>query len=227
MSMARLSFHCRHRFSSGFTHEVQFETTAGVIGLFGPSGAGKTTTLAIIAGALRPQRGVVRLGERTLLDTDCRIAVPPQRRKIGCVFQDLRLFPHLTVEQNLRYGMIRRPARKIDFARVVEILELDALLDRAPRSLSGGEQQRAALARAVLQGPELLLLDEPLTALDAPLKARIVDYLERMLAELRIQTIFVSHDLADMRRLAEEVVVLEAGRVVSVGPATAFGGFSK
>jgi molybdate transport system ATP-binding protein len=224
MNMARLSFHCRHRFASGFTHEVEFETTAGVTGLFGPSGAGKTTTLAIIAGTLRAQHGVVRLGQRTLLDTDRRIALPPQRRKIGCVFQDLRLFPHLTVEQNLRYGMNRRPARKIDFSRIVEILELDALLDRAPRSLSGGEQQRTALARAVLQGPELLLLDEPLTALDVPLKARIVDYLQQLLAELRIQTIFVSHDLADLRRLADEVVILEAGRVVRSGPASSIAG---
>jgi molybdate transport system ATP-binding protein len=217
--MARLCFHCRHRFASGFTHEVEFETEAGVTGLFGPSGAGKTTTLAIIAGTLRPQHGAVRLGDRTLLDTGRGIALPPEQRRVGCVFQDLRLFPHLTVEQNLRYGLNRRPARKIDFARVVEILELREFLDRAPRSLSGGQQQRTALARAVLQGPELLLLDEPLTALDAPLKLRIVEYLERMIVELRIPTLFVSHDLADMRRLAEQVVVLEAGRVVRSGPA--------
>lgn len=216
--MARLFFHCRHQFSSGFLHQVEFDAETGVVGLFGPSGAGKTTTLAIIAGTLRPREGTVRLGDRLLLDTTHGIALPAERRKVGCVFQDLRLFPHLTVEKNLRYGFRRRPARKIEFSRVVEILELRNLLDRAPRTLSGGEQQRVALARAVLQGPELLLLDEPLTALDASLKRRIVEYLENLLAELKIPTVFVSHDLADMRRLAEYVVVLEAGRVVKCGP---------
>lgn len=222
--MARLQFKCRHQFSSGFVHEVEFEMSDGVTGLFGPSGAGKTTTLSIIAGTLRPQQGLVRLGQRDLLDTARAIAVPPERRQVGYVFQELRLFPHLSVEQNLRYGLNRRPARTIDFARVSEILELGGLLDRAPRTLSGGQQQRVALARAVLQGPELLLLDEPLTALDAGLKERIVEYLERMLAELQVPTLLVSHNLADVRRLAEQIVVLEGGRVVSSGPAKSFGG---
>jgi molybdate transport system ATP-binding protein len=179
--------------------------------------------LTIIAGTLRPQQGSVRLGERVFVDTARGIVVPPERRQVGCVFQDLRLFPHLTVEQNLRYGLNRRPARKIDFSRVVEILELGTVLDRSPRTLSGGQLQRTALARAVLQGPELLLLDEPLTALDAGLKDRIVDYLERMLSELRIPTLLVSHDLADVRRLAEQVIILEAGRVVRCGPTATFG----
>jgi molybdate transport system ATP-binding protein len=221
--MARLQFQCRHQFASGFIHHAAFEASEGVTGLFGPSGSGKTTTLAIIAGTLRPQQGTVRLGERVLVDTARGIVLPPERRQVGCVFQDLRLFPHLSVEQNLRYGLNRRPVRKIDFSRVVEILELGAVLDRSTRTLSGGQQQRTALARAVLQGPELLLLDEPLTALDAGLKDRIVVYLERMLAELRIPTLFVSHELADVRRLAERVVVLEAGRVVSSGPAATLG----
>ena len=222
--MARLRFHCRHQFASGFSLDAEFDASDGVTGLCGPSGSGKTTTLAIIAGTLRPKQGIVRLGERVLLDTARRIALPPERRQVACVFQDLRLFPHLSVEQNMRYGLNRRPARTIDFSRVVEILELGTFLDRSPRTLSGGEQQRTALARAVLQGPELLLLDEPLTALDAELKERIVVYLERMLAELRMPTVFVSHDLADVRRLAEQVIMLDAGRVVSNGSAAKFGG---
>jgi molybdate transport system ATP-binding protein len=216
--MPRLRFHCRHRFRSGFVLDAEFETSDGITGLCGPSGSGKTTTLAIIAGTLRPQRGIVRLGDRVLLDTARRIVLPPERRQVGCVFQDLRLFPHLTVEENLRYGLYRRAASKIDLSRVVEILELATLLDRSPCTLSGGQQQRAALARAVLRGPELLLLDEPLTALDAELKERIVVYLERMLAELRIPTLFVSHDLADVRRLADRVIILASGRVIRAGP---------
>jgi molybdate transport system ATP-binding protein len=217
--MDRLRFHCRHQFPSGFILDAEFEASDGITGLCGPSGSGKTTTLAIIAGTLRPKQGVVRLGERVLVDTARGIVLPPEQRQVGCVFQDLRLFPHLTVEQNLRYGLNRRPARKIAFSRVVEILELGELLDRSPRTLSGGQKQRTALARAVLQGPKLLLLDEPLTALDAQLKERIVVYLERMLAELRIPTVLVSHDLGDVRRLAERVVMLAAGRAVSGGAA--------
>jgi molybdate transport system ATP-binding protein len=216
--MAGLRFHCRHQFPSGFVLDAEFEAADGVTGLCGPSGSGKTTTLAIIAGTLWPRQGIVQLGDRVLLDTARGIRLPPERRQVGCVFQDLRLFPHLTVEQNMRYGLNRRPARKIEFSRVVEILELQDFLDRSPRTLSGGQQQRTALARAVLQGPELLLLDEPLTALDAELKERVVVYLERMLAELRIPTLFVSHDLADVRRLAERVILLEAGRVVRSEP---------
>ena len=217
--MTRLQFHCRLQFPSGLVAvDAEFQATGGITGLCGPSGAGKTTTLAIIAGTLRPQRGLVRLGERVLVDTARGIVLPPERRQVGCVFQDLRLFPHLTVEQNMRYGLKRRPARKIDFSRVVEILELGDVLDRSPRTLSGGQQQRTALARAVLQGPELLLLDEPLTALDAELKERIVVYLERMLAEWRIPTLLVSHALPDVRRLAEQIIILEKGRVLWSGP---------
>jgi len=219
--MSRIRVECRHRYADGFDLHAAFESGDGVTALFGPSGSGKTTTLHILAGLLRPTAGRVLLGERVLLDTAAGLFVPPERRRIGLVFQDHLLFPHLSVRANLRYGLVRRPGRRIDLERAVEILELRQVLDRHPHTLSGGERQRAALGRAILRGPELLLLDEPLTALDEPLKERILSYLERVLAEWRIPTLFVSHDQADVRRLAEHVVVLEAGRVVDAGPTAA------
>jgi molybdate transport system ATP-binding protein len=207
--MCRLKFQCRHQFASGFVLDAAFEIGDGVTALFGPSGAGKSSTLSIIAGTLRPQQGLVQLNGKLLVDTASRIALPAERRQIGCVFQDDRLFPHLTVEQNLRYGLRRRPARQIDFQRVVAMLELEPLLARHPRSLSGGEKQRTALGRALLRGPDLLL------------KGRIVEYLEPALAQWRVPTLLVSHDQADVRRLAEQVIVLEAGRVVARGETAA------
>jgi molybdate transport system ATP-binding protein len=216
--MSRLHFDCRHRYPSGFALEACFEAGDGVTALFGPSGSGKSTALGLIAGLLRPQQGTVRLGDTVLVDTRAGVCLPPERRRLGFVFQDHLLFPHLTVRQNLRYGLRRRPCRAIDFARVVQVLEIGALLDRRPEALSGGQRQRVALGRALLRGPELLLMDEPLTALDEGLKERILTYLERAVAEWRVPTLFVSHDQADVRRLADEVVVLEGGRVVEAGP---------
>jgi molybdate transport system ATP-binding protein len=219
--MARLQFRARHKFASGFALDAAFDLDEGVTALFGPSGSGKSTTLGIIAGTLRPQAGKVQLGERVLLDTARGIALAPERRAIGCVFQNQRLFPHLTVADNLRYGLRRQPARSVEFARVTDVLELGKLLGRYPRSLSGGEQQRAAIGRAVLRGPELLLLDEPLTGLDAELKDRVLVYLERALAEWRIPTLLVSHDQFDVRRLAERIVILTSGSVLAAGPTPA------
>jgi molybdate transport system ATP-binding protein len=215
-----LSFQCRHRHASGFQLDVAFEADRQVVGLFGPSGSGKTSVLSAIAGWLRPQQGRVVLGGETLLDTQAGIDFPPHRRCVGMVFQDHLLFPHLSVESNLRYGLDRRRAAKraSDFARVVEVLELSELLARPPRNLSGGERQRVALGRSLLSGPEALLLDEPLTALDQPLKQRILVYLERVLTQWRIPTLFVSHVAADVRRLAEWAIVLDQGRVVASGP---------
>src|SRR5690606_35642680 len=154
-----------------------------VTALVGPSGAGKSTILSLIAGLLRPEFGTIRLEGRVLLDTAAQVCVAPEGRQIGLVFQDHLLFPHLTVEQNLRYGLRRRPARTIEFAKLVAILELEGLLQRSPRTLSGGQRQRVALGRAMLRGPELLLMDEPLTALDERLKVQILDYLKRAIYE--------------------------------------------
>ena len=214
----RLRFQARHRFAGGFALDATFESGNGITALFGPSGSGKTTILSILAGLLRPDAGCVSLNERVLLDTARHIHLPPERRSIGMIFQDHLLFPHLTVEANLRYGQRRRPTRQVDFDQLVDLLELRALLPRLPHSLSGGERQRTALGRAILRGPELLLMDEPLTGLDAALKDRILSYLARSVARWNIPTLLVSHDQADVRRLADHVIVIEAGRIIAAGP---------
>jgi molybdate transport system ATP-binding protein len=218
--MRQLLFDCRHRYSTGFQLEAAFEAGEGVTALFGPSGAGKTTIFALVAGLLRPQTGRILLGDRTLVDTAAGVVLPPERRQVGVVFQDHLLFPHLTVRQNLTFGL-RRGGRGIDLGRVVEILEIGPWLERRPGTLSGGQRQRVALGRALLHGPQLLLMDEPLSALDESLKERILVYLERALAEWRLPTLLVSHDQAVVRRLADQVVILEAGKVVAAGPTAA------
>lgn len=219
--MSWLDFRCRYRFASGFQLDVAFETDGRVTSLFGPSGSGKTSVLSLVAGLQRPDQGRIALGERTLVDTERGVFVPVERRNVGLVFQDHQLFPHLTVAGNLRYGerrRRRRGGRQIEFDRVVEVLELGDLLSRSPRTLSGGERQRVALGRSLLAGPELLLLDEPLASLDQALKDRVLTYLERVVAQWQIPAIYVSHAEAEVRRLADWVVVLEQGRVVRCGP---------
>jgi len=218
--VTRLAFHCSHRFAGGFSLAAAFETSAQVTALFGPSGSGKTSVLYMIAGLLRPQTGRIELGDETWLDTRRGIHWKAERRCVGFVFQDHLLFPHLTVERNLMYGHRRRQspsAARIEPRRVVEVLELGELLARYPRNLSGGEKQRVALGRSLLSGPELLLMDEPLAALDEALKDRILTYLERVVAEWRLPTIYVSHSAWEVRRLAEHVIALDQGRVMQVG----------
>jgi molybdate transport system ATP-binding protein len=216
--MTRIEFQARHRYPAGFTLDAEFEAAAGVTTLFGPSGSGKTTILSILAGTLRPEHGLVKLDGQVLVDTANKIVLPPEKRHIGCVFQDQRLFPHLSIENNLRYGLRRGTGRPVDFSKLVDVLELGDLVNRYPNTLSGGQQQRVALARAVLSGPKLLLMDEPLTALDASLKDRVVVYLEYLLNEWQIPTLFVSHDQTDVRRFAAQVVVVNLGQVVVSGP---------
>jgi len=211
--VSRLFFHCEHRYPGGFRLDAAFELEEGVTALFGPSGCGKSTILAIIAGVLRPERGMVRLGDRVLIDTSRGIDVPPEKRRVGIVFQDHLLFPHLSVEGNLRFGLKRGASRAIDLGRVVDVLELHGMLHRSPQTLSGGERQRVALGRALLRGPELLLMDEPLAALDAKLKDQILRYLAQSFVEWRVPTLFVSHDPADTRRIASRIIVMDAGRV--------------
>ncbi len=213
-----LQFTARHRYDAGFQLDVEFSAPAGVTAIFGPSGGGKTTILHIIAGVLKPQRGVVRWNDLALLDTDARVCVPPEERNIGIVSQDNLLFPHLSVERNLCYGRRRRTTQAIDFDKVVQVLGLSPLLKRLPHMLSGGQRQRTALGRAILSNPSLLLMDEPLAALDEKLKDRILSYLERVVAEWHIPTLFVSHNQSDVRRLAQNVVVIENGSVVDTGP---------
>jgi molybdate transport system ATP-binding protein len=186
--------------------------------LFGPSGAGKSTAIAAAAGLFRPEQCRVALDGRVLGDTAAGIWLPPEQRRVGLVFQDARLFPHMPVATNLRYGLRRAPPGGIAFNEVVELLDIAALLSRRPRHLSGGERQRVAIGRALLAQPLLLLLDEPLANLDAAHKDEILPYLARLGPTLRMPIVYVTHSADEMARLADNVVLIEAGRLVAAGP---------
>jgi molybdate transport system ATP-binding protein len=203
-----------------FDLDVAFDNAAGIIALFGRSGAGKSMTINLIAGLARPDRGRIVLDGRTLVDTASDVFVPPHRRRVGLVFQDSRLFPHLTVKQNLVFGrwFVERSARRIGFDPVVETLGIAHLLDRKPLSLSGGEKQRVAIGRALLTSPELLLMDEPLASLDAERKLEILPLIESLRDAFGIPIVYVSHAVEEVARLAAHVVVLENGRVAAKGP---------
>jgi molybdate transport system ATP-binding protein len=207
--MSLLQFDCHFRHSSRFALELAFEAGAGVTALVGPSGCGKTTTLRLIAGLLEPNSGRIQVGDRLLFDSTKNINLPPEQRALGLVFQDYQLFPHLTVEQNLRYGLIRNAKSRIDFQHLVEILELRPLFSAWPHSLSGGEKQRTAIGRAILRGPQLLLLDEPLSALDPGLRESISGYLQRVIGEYHIPTLLVTHDPHSIERLAHTTIRID------------------
>ncbi len=191
----------------------------GVVALFGRSGSGKTTLVNVMAGLLEPDRGHVRLGEVTLDDVAAGIHLPAERRRVGYVFQDARLFPHRNVEGNLRYGLARAPAaeRAIRFEEVAALLGLAPLLGRRPNALSGGERQRVAIGRALLAQPRLLLLDEPLASLDAARREEVLPFLERLRDWFRIPIVYVSHQFEEVLRLADNLVVMEEGRVAASG----------
>lgn len=209
----------RHDFG-GFTLDAAFEVPhSGITALFGPSGSGKTSIVNAIAGLLKPKQGRIVLGDDVVLDTQADVFVPPRLRRIGYVFQDSRLFPHLSVENNLRFGWRRSATRaeESEFSRIVSLLGLEPLLSRRPLKLSGGEKSRVALGRALLSAPRLLLLDEPLSALDGARKAEIMPYLERLRDEAKLPMLYVSHSLDEVARLADDVIVLKAGRIVAQG----------
>ena len=202
-----------------FSIEATFTSEGRVTGLFGASGAGKTSLINMIAGLLKPDRGFIAIDNETLDDTAGRLHVPPHRRRIGYVFQDARLFPHLDVSQNLDYGrrmngLERDPASE---ARITDLLDIGGLKDRRPGQLSGGERQRVALGRALLSKPRLLLLDEPLGSLDEGRKVEILPYLVRLRDEGGIPMVYVSHDAAELRQLATQIVMLRHGRVTALG----------
>jgi molybdate transport system ATP-binding protein len=210
----------RHRLGA-FALDAAFTTHGRVTALFGPSGAGKSSVVRAVAGLMRPRDGRIAVGGRVLVDTSARVFVPSERRRVAVVFQDARLFPHMSVEDNLLFGR-RRTANKADMAtvaHVVDLLGLAGLLKRRPHRLSGGEKSRVALGRALLASPDMLLLDEPLASLDAARRSEILPYLERMAREARLPMLYVSHSVEEVARLADEIVVLDSGRVTAQGSA--------
>jgi len=202
-----------------FTLGARFESAGGITAVFGPSGAGKTTLVNAIAGLIAPDHGRIAIDGTVLFDSERRINLPPHRREIGYIFQEGRLFPHLSVSHNLDYGRRMRglPADAKQLERIVGLLDIGHLLERRPGKLSGGERQRVAIGRALLTRPRLLLLDEPLASLDAARKREILPYLERMRDEFGVPMVYVSHQAAELRRIATAVVRLEAGRVAAAG----------
>ncbi|RWF16072.1 MAG: molybdenum ABC transporter ATP-binding protein [Mesorhizobium sp.] len=200
--------------------DVRFGSAGRLTALFGPSGSGKTTLINMIAGLIRPEKGRIEADGRVLVDTDAGLFVPKHKRRIGMVFQDARLFPHMSVASNLRYGRWFTPAaeRYADMTAVVDLLGIGPLLDRRPAKLSGGEKQRVAIGRALLASPRLLLMDEPLASLDDARKAEILPYIERLRDEMKIPIVYVSHSIPEVARLASDVVVLAQCKVAACGP---------
>ena len=211
----------RHKLG-GISLDVGFESTGGITAVFGASGCGKTSLVNVIAGLIRPDFARISVGDTVLIDTERGIDLPPHKRRIGYVFQEARLFPHLTVENNLAYGewFTPRSERYAERAQILDLLGIGHLLKRRPRDLSGGEKQRVAIGRALLASPRLLLMDEPLASLDAARKAEIMPYLERLRDEVKIPIVYVSHSVAEVMRLASEVAVLAQGKLMAFGHAT-------
>ena len=202
-----------------FSLDVDVHADSGIVALFGRSGCGKSTAVDLIAGLLKGDHGRIQIGDDVLFDSAARIDLPAERRRIGYVFQDARLFPHYTVRGNLEYGLRRATTvpRYIDLDRIVELLALGPMLDRRPRQLSGGEKQRVAIGRALLSQPRLLLLDEPLASLDRARRNEVLPYLERLRDVLSIPMVYVSHQFDEVLRLATHVVLMDHGRVLVQG----------
>jgi molybdate transport system ATP-binding protein len=210
-------------FANGPNIQAAFQLSAAevsIVVLFGPSGAGKTTVLRCLAGLERPDRGSIRFGEKTWFDSARCVCLPPQLRDTGYLFQDYALFPHLTVARNIAYGLggLAAAEQRRRVGDMIALLRLTGLADRYPRQLSGGEQQRAALARALARKPRLLLLDEPLSALDLPTRAQLRRELRHWLAESQTPALLVTHDRGEALALGDRVIIMHGGRVCQSGP---------
>jgi molybdate transport system ATP-binding protein len=201
-----------------FTLDVEVDFIKGITGVFGPSGSGKTTLLHLLAGLENPDKGMIEIEDQAIVDTDKNINVLSRRRNIGYVFQEGRLFPHMTVKKNLLFGTRYKSGKgSIQFNEVVDLLEISHLLDKRPKSLSGGEKQRVAIGRALLSNPQLLLMDEPFSSLDVGLRRQIIPYLIKINRKLDIPILVVSHDLPDLLSLTQELFLLKSGKVVGHG----------
>ena len=194
-----------------FTLDITAQLDRPITALFGPSGAGKTTVLDAVAGLRTPASGSIRINDRVVFDRERRVNVPAHSRHVGYVAQDVALFPHMSVRRNVLYG--RRKGQKLSLETVTRMLEIEPLLDRQVPQLSGGERQRVALARALMSAPELLLLDEPLAAVDVERRRRILPYIERVRDQMRVPIVYVTHDHAEAALLADEVILVERGRI--------------
>ncbi len=213
-----LSVRLRHRFPS-IEMDMVFDVPAqGVTALFGPSGSGKSTLISAAAGLLRPDACRIAVGDQILGDTAAGVWLPPERRRIGLVFQDARLFPHMSVAANLRFGLRRAPPGPIRFDEIVSLLGIEHLLTRRPHTLSGGERQRVAIGRALLAQPHILLMDEPLASLDSSRKAEILPFLTRLKTTLALPILYVTHAVEEITRLADSIVLIRQGRVLAYGP---------
>lgn len=210
-----------HHTLGNFSLNATFESRGGLTAIFGASGSGKSSLVNVIAGLIKPDQGLLTIDGTVIVDTNQHVFLPVHRRRIGYVFQDARLFPHLSVEQNLAYGewFTPRAQRYADRSQILGLLGLRHLLARKPAQLSGGEKQRVAIGRALLASPRLLLMDEPLASLDQMRKDEIMPYLERLRDEVRIPIIYVSHSVAEVTRLASDIVVLSDGKVIANGTA--------
>ena len=208
-----------HKQQGSFLLDAAFQSGAGVTALFGRSGAGKSSIVEMLAGLRRPDHGRIVLDGEVLYDSEAGIELAPERRRLGCVFQEARLFPHLSVLGNLRFGMRRTRAkeRRLTIDEIVRLLDLAPLLDRRPQTLSGGERQRVAIGRALLTSPRLLLMDEPLANLDEGRKLEVLPFIERLAVELDVATVYVTHSMDEILRLAQTLILISEGRVIASG----------
>ena len=211
-----------HLIRSEFTLAVDAEFDDGITAVFGPSGAGKSTLLGCISGAIRPDKGLITIGERTLFDNNQSISVVPEKRRVGMVYQDGALFPHLDVRGNIEFGyrLLAESERLLSLPDLVDFLGLSNLMNRKPDELSGGERQRVAIARALATSPDLLLLDEPMASLDAPSRGLILNYLRRVHTDFGIPMIYVSHSMSEVVSIASHALILSEGKVAGFGVAS-------